>query len=151
MTSDTEHPNSIELAAKIVAAFVYHNSLPVGELPQLIASVDAALRQLAGGAPAAAPPDEKPQPAVSIRKSITPDYLICLDDGKKFKSLRRHLAMLGMTPDAYRAKWGLPADYPMVAANYAAQRSELALKIGLGQKRAKAAPTRAGRKAKASA
>ena len=78
-------------------------------------------------------------PAVSVRKSITPDYLICLDDGRKFKSLRRHLTALGMTPEQYRAKWNLPADYPMVAANYAAQRSAMAKKIGLGQFRKNAA------------
>ena len=78
---------------------------------------------------------EAPAPAVTVRKSITPDYLICLDDGLKFKSLRRHLTGLGMTPEQYRAKWNLPGDYPMVAANYAAQRSELAKKIGLGQLR----------------
>ena len=89
---------------------------------------------LATGAKA---PDElpAPTPAVSIRQSIKPDYLICLDDGKKFKSLRRHIAGLGMTPEQYRAKWNLPADYPMVAANYAAQRSELAKSFGLGQLR----------------
>jgi predicted transcriptional regulator len=87
-----------------------------------------------------APPAEKREPAVSIRKSITPDFLICFDDGKPFKSLRRHLATLGMTPEEYRAKWNLPTDYPMVAPNYAAQRSEMAKKIGLGQLREKAAP-----------
>jgi predicted transcriptional regulator len=150
-TPDSENINPVELAAGIVAAFVSHNSLPVAELPALIASVDAALRRLATGAPAAAPVEEKPEPAVSVRKSITPDYLVCLDDGKKFKSLRRHLATLGMTPDDYRTKWGLPADYPMVAPNYAAQRSNLAKQMGLGQARKKAAPARAGRKPKASA
>jgi predicted transcriptional regulator len=149
-TSDSENPNSVELAAGIVAAFVSHNSLPVAELPALIASVDAALRRLATGAAAPAP-EEKPEPAVSIRKSITPDYLICLDDGKKFKSLRRHLATLGMTPDEYRAKWGLAPDYPMVAPNYAEQRSNLAKQMGLGQTRKKPAPARAGRKPKAPA
>jgi predicted transcriptional regulator len=138
-----------ELAAEIVAAFVAHNSLPVGELPGLIASVDAALRGLAGRAPAASP-TEKPTPAVSIRKSVTPDYLICLDDGKQFKSLNRHLATLGMTPDDYRAKWGLPADYPMVAPNYAATRSKLAKSMRLGQTR-KTAPAKRGRTSKASA
>jgi predicted transcriptional regulator len=126
VTTDTDYPNSIELAADIVAAFVSHNSVPVSELPNLIAAVAAALRQLGSGATVVAPAGEKREPAISIRKSVTPDYLICLDDGKQFKSLRRHLAALGMTPDAYREKWGLPVDYPMVAANYAAQRSELA-------------------------
>ncbi|BDV34733.1 MULTISPECIES: MucR family transcriptional regulator [Methylocystis] len=150
-TPDSEDASSIELAASIVAAFVSHNSLPVAELPGLIASVDATLRRLATGAAAAPAVEEKPEPAVSIRKSITPDYLVCLDDGKKFKSLRRHLATLGMTPDQYRAKWGLAPDYPMVAPNYAAQRSNLAKQMGLGQARKKAAPARAARKAKASA
>ncbi len=141
--------NSIELTADIVAAFVSHNSLPVAELPGLIASVDAALRGLVGRAPMAAE-TEKPTPAVPIKKSTTPDYLICLDDGKKFKSLRRHLATLGMTPDEYRAKWGLSSDYPMVAANYAAKRSDLAKSMGLGQVRKTGAAKR-GRKPKASA
>jgi predicted transcriptional regulator len=90
-------------------------------------------------APAVTEPPAR-EPAVSIRKSVTPDYLICLDDGRKFKSLRRHLGALGMTPEQYRAKWNLPYDYPMVASNYAAQRSELAKKIGLGQLRKKTVP-----------
>jgi predicted transcriptional regulator len=143
-----EKPNSMELAAEIVAAFVSHNSVPVAELPSLIASVDAALRGLAGNAQKTAM--EQPTPAVPIRRSITPDYLICLDDGKKFKSLKRHLATLGMTPDEYRAKWGLASDYPMVAATYAAQRSDLAKSMGLGQAR-KAATANPGRRPKASA
>ena len=129
-TSDSEPSKSIELAAEIVAAFVANNSLPISELPALIHSVHAALTGVASGSASAAPPVEKKEPAVSIRKSITPDYLVCLDDGKKFKSLRRHLATLGLTPDEYRAKWGLAADYPMVAPNYAAQRSELAKRSG---------------------
>ncbi len=139
--------NLMELAADIVAAFVSHNSLPVAELPGLIASVDAALRGLVGRAPMAAE-TVRPTPAVPIKKSVTPDYLICLDDGQKFKSLRRHLATLGMTPDEYRAKWGLPSDYPMVAANYAAKRSDLAKSMGLGQARKTGAAKR-GRKPKA--
>lgn len=142
MTSDAEHQESIVLAANIVAAFVSNNSLPVGDLPALIVSVDEALRKLSNGA-AAPQPEEKREPAVPVRKSITPDYLVCLDDGKQFKSLRRHLATLGLTPDEYRAKWGLSADYPMVAPNYAAQRSELAKRLGLGQARRKAAPAKA--------
>ncbi|KAF2989257.1 Transcriptional regulatory protein ros [Methylocystis sp. MJC1] len=146
---ETTEFNSMELAAEIVAAYISHNSLPAGELPMLIASVDAALRGLSAPAPAVAA--EKPDPAVSIKKSVTPDYLICLDDGKKFKSLRRHLATLGMTPDDYRAKWGLASDYPMVAPNYAAQRSNLAKQMGLGQARKKPAAARGGRKPKASA
>lgn len=159
-TSDAEPSRSIELAAGVVAAFVANNSLPVGDLPALIHSVRAALENLASGPMDSAPLVEKKEPAVSIRKSITPDFLVCLDDGKEFKSLRRHLTTLGMTPDEYRAKWGLPGDYPMVAPNYAAQRSELAKKVGLGQIRTNAAPRqkavaatppKRGRPAKASA
>jgi predicted transcriptional regulator len=151
-TEDMEELNSKELAAQIVAAFVSHNSLPVAELPELIASVDTALRGLAGQVPTVAKL-EKREPAAPLKKSITPDYLICLDDGKHFKSLKRHLATLGMTPDNYRAKWGLPESYPMVAPNYAAQRSALALKSGLGQARSKEASESAatrGRKPRAS-
>ena len=96
-------------------------------------------KALENGLPESGPPQvEAKTPAVSIRRSITPDFLICLDDGKRFKSLRRHLAGLGLTPAQYREKWNLPSDYPMVAPNYAAQRSELAKKIGLGQIRRKA-------------
>lgn len=138
---------SMEPVVEIVAAYVSNNSLPVTELPGLIASVDATLRGLGKSAPTVVEP-EKREPAVPIKKSRTPDYLICLEDGKKFKSLRRHLAVLGMTPDDYRAKWGLPADYPMVAPNYAAQRSELAKGMGLGQARKKAAAAKTGRKPK---
>ena len=122
----------LALTGEIVAAFVANNSLPLAELPALIQSVHAGLVKIASGVvpPSALEPATR---AVSVRKSVTPDYLICLDDGKQFKSLRRHLTALGMTPEQYRAKWNLPADYPMVAANYAAQRSALAKKIGLGQ------------------
>jgi predicted transcriptional regulator len=124
----------LALTGEIVAAFVANNSLPLAELPAVIQSVHAALTKIASGvvAPNAAEP-AAPTAAVTIRKSVTPDYLICLDDGRKFKSLRRHLSVLGMTPEQYRAKWNLPNDYPIVAANYAAQRSALAKKIGLGQ------------------
>jgi predicted transcriptional regulator len=135
-TSDSPSSDYVALAAEVVSAFVGHNSLPVSELPGLITSVHAALVKISGGtgvAPTAEP--EVLTPAVPVRKSITPDYLICLDDGRKFKSLKRHLASLGMTPDQYRAKWNLAPDYPMVAANYAATRSALAKKIGLGQNR----------------
>ncbi len=141
-TSDAESSQSIELAAEIVAAFVANNSLPIAELPALIQSTHAALERLASGPVNTAPQVEKKEPAVSIRKSITPDFLVCLDDGKKFKSLRRHLATLGMTPDQYRAKWGLPSDYPMVTPNYAAARSQLAKQSGLGQLRKNAAPAK---------
>ena len=141
-TSDAESSQSIELAAEIVAAFVANNSLPIAELPALIQSTHAALERLASGPVDTAPQVEKKEPAVSIRKSITPDFLVCLDDGTKFKSLRRHLATLGMTPDQYRAKWGLPSDYPIVAPNYAAARSQLAKQSGLGQLRKNAAPAK---------
>jgi predicted transcriptional regulator len=135
-TSDSPSSDYVALAAEVVSAFVGHNSLPVSELPSLITSVHAALVKISGGTGvAAAAEPEVLTPAVPVRKSITPDYLICLDDGRKFKSLKRHLASLGMTPDQYRAKWNLAPDYPMVAANYAATRSALAKKIGLGQNR----------------
>jgi predicted transcriptional regulator len=135
-TSDSASGDYVALAAEVVSAFVGHNSLPVSELPGLITSVHAALVKISGspGVSTTAEP-EVLTPAVPVRKSITPDYLICLDDGRKFKSLKRHLASLGMTPDQYRAKWNLAPDYPMVASNYAATRSALAKKIGLGQNR----------------
>ena len=125
------------MTARIVAAFVGNNSLPRAELPAFIQAVHAGLARLTSGKSVIAAPEAPttPVPAVSVRKSITPDYLICLDDGLKFKALRRHLANLGMTPEQYRAKWSLPKDYPMVAANYAAVRSAMAKQIGLGQKR----------------
>ncbi|MGV8921662.1 MAG: MucR family transcriptional regulator, partial [Pseudomonas sp.] len=104
------------------------------DLPKLIAETHRALQSLSGAA--AEPAAEALQPAVSIRKSVTPDFIICLDDGKKFKSMKRHLAQLGMTPDEYRTKWGLPEDYPMVSSNYSATRSALAKSNGLGRKAA---------------
>jgi predicted transcriptional regulator len=143
----------VDLVAHIVSAFVAHNSVPMAELPALIASTHAALTGL-GQAPASAP-DEKATPAVSIKKSITPDFLICLEDGKKFKSLKRHLrTAFDMTPDQYRVKWNLPPDYPMVAPNYAEARSNLAKSLGLGLQRRKTTPAPAAPKrgrAKASA
>ena len=138
--SNSDSLDFVALSAEVVAAFVSNNSVPVAELPALISSVHAGLMRIASGAAApAAQASEALAPAVPIRKSITPDHIICLDDGRRFKSLKRHLAILGMTPDQYRAKWNLPPDYPMVAANYAASRSALAKKIGLGQKRGKKA------------
>jgi predicted transcriptional regulator len=132
----SESADPLILTGDIVSAFVANNSLRSAELPALIQSVHASLVKIASGAVTpTAPEPEATTPAISVRKSITPDYLVCLDDGRKFKSLRRHLTALGMTPEQYRAKWKLPADYPMVAATYAAQRSELAKKIGLGQLR----------------
>jgi predicted transcriptional regulator len=130
-------PNYIELAAEIVSAFVSNNSVPVAELPALIGSVHAALNQVANGS-AQQPAEEAKAPAVPIKKSVQPDYIVCLDDGKRFKSLKRHLrTTYNMTPDQYRAKWGLAHDYPMVAPNYAAARSELAKQMGLGARRRK--------------
>jgi predicted transcriptional regulator len=130
--------NSIELAGEIVAAFVSNNPLPKGELPSLILAVHTAVVRLAAEPESVPLQLEMKTPAVPIRRSITPDFLICLDDGKRFKSLRRHLGGLGMTAEQYREKWGLPSDYPMVAPNYAAHRSALAKQIGLGQIRWKA-------------
>ena len=137
-SSKSDSFDPLSLAAEIVAAFVAHNSVPRAELPALIQSVHAALAAQTNGAPHAEAV-EAATPVVPVRKSITPDFLFCLDDGRKFKSLRRHLAGLGMTPDQYRAKWKLPDDYPMVAPNYAAQRSALAKQLGLGQLRKRAA------------
>ena len=129
--------STTELAAEIVGSFVSHNSIPKSELPDLIQAVHGRLKQIEEGSEAASPQPEPRTPAVPIRKSVTPDYLICLDDGRRFKSLRRHLGLLGMTPEQYRVKWGLPSDYPMVAPSYATTRSALAKKIGLGQARKK--------------
>ena len=143
--------NPIELAAGVVAAFVSNNSVPVGELPALIQAVHTSMKRLAEGPESTAPQVEAKAPAVSIRKSVTPDYLICLDDGKRFRSLRRHLTALGMTPEQYREKWRLPADYPMVAPNYAAQRSAMAKSMGLGQTRGKTGAHKKGRSPKPAA
>ncbi|GAA0302704.1 MucR family transcriptional regulator [Sphingomonas oligophenolica] len=125
----------ITLTADIVAAHVSNNSVAVSDLPVLISNVHGALSGL-GGAPVV--PEVKQEPAVSIRSSIKPDFIVCLEDGKKLKMLKRHLMThYQMTPEQYRAKWNLPADYPMVAPNYAEQRRTLAKKIGLGTKRRK--------------
>ena len=130
MSDDEE--TIIALTADIVAAHVGNNSVSVSDLPAIIAGVHAALTGL--GTPAVIPP-VKQEPAVPIRSSVKPDFIVCLEDGKKMKMLKRHLmTAYGMTPDAYRAKWGLPADYPMVAPAYAETRRTLAVKIGLGRK-----------------
>ena len=129
------------ITADIVSSYVANNSVHRAELPNVIASVHAALQGLVAPKPAE---PAKPQPPVSIRKSITPDFLISLEDGKKYKSLKRHLRRLGLTPNEYRVKWELPADYPMVAPNYALQRSELAKSSGLGQKGRRTAAKAAG-------
>lgn len=126
--------NLVEMAADIVSAYVSANQVPAHELPALIRTVFASLQQIAGPAPSIAASSQ--DPAVPVKKSITPDYIVCLEDGKKFKSLKRHLrTKYGMTPDEYRAKWGLPHDYPMVAPNYAKERSTLAKRMGLGHAR----------------
>ena len=133
--------------ATIVAAYVSRNQIPMGDLPGLTNTVFQALSGLDQPQKPAAEPI---QPAVPIRKSVTPEYIVCLEDGKKLKMLKRHLrSTYNMTPDEYRAKWGLPADYPMVAPNYASQRSEFAKKIGLGRKKMATGKARGGRKAAA--
>jgi predicted transcriptional regulator len=132
--SDSDMQNYIELAADIVSAYVSNNSVPTSDLPGLINDVHAALlRVTSGSAPTVT---EAPKPAVPIKKSITNDFIICLEDGKQFKSLKRHLrTQYNMSPEDYREKWGLGPDYPMVAPNYAKARSHLAKQMGLGQQR----------------
>ncbi len=144
MPDERGTPNYIELTADIVSAFVSNNSIRVADLPGLITDVHAALQNV--GQPAPEQGKAKPAPAVPVRKSVTPEYLISLEDGKHYKSLKRHLGKLGLTPEAYREKWGLPRDYPMVAPAYAQKRSELAKSMGLGQQRSKAAQERAAAK-----
>jgi predicted transcriptional regulator len=131
------------MVTDIIASYVQKNPVPVAELPTVIASVYRALS--VGPAEPAPVPEARPEPAVPVKRSVTPDFIVCLEDGKKLKMLKRHLATAyGMTPDDYRQRWNLPADYPMVAPNYAAQRSTLAKQIGLGSrpKAAEAKPTR---------
>jgi predicted transcriptional regulator len=134
--NDSSTHNLSELTADMVSAYVSHNSLSPSDLPAFIHSVYTALFGLNVKPPAMA---EKPIPAVPIKRSVTPDYIVSLEDGRHFKSLKRHLSGRGMTPAEYRAKWELPQDYPMVAANYAAKRSELAKSFGLGHQRRKTA------------
>jgi predicted transcriptional regulator len=124
------------LTADVVSAYVSHNAVTASDLPGFIGVVHAALRGLSAPKP---PEAAKPEPAVPVRRSITPEFLISLEDGKHYKSLKRHLARHGLTPAEYRAKWSLPSDYPMVAPSYAAMRSELARSLGLGQQRRKRA------------
>jgi predicted transcriptional regulator len=140
MNSETTSTRNvmIELTADIVAAYVGNNSIAAGSLPELLSSVYSALNGVL--APPAPPEPEKLVPAVPVKKSVTPDYLISLEDGRRYKSLKRHLGGRGLTPDQYRAKWGLSPEYPMVAANYAKQRSELARSMGLGRKRTEPEP-----------
>jgi predicted transcriptional regulator len=122
----------LKLATEIVAAYVSNNTVSVGDLPAMIKSVHTTLGGLAGSVAAEAQTSQKP--AVNVKKSVTPEYIVCLEDGKKLKMLKRYLrSRYSLSPEEYRSKWGLPADYPMVAPNYAAQRSEFAKKIGLGR------------------
>ena len=133
MSGDGEHNDDaiLKQVTEIVTAYLSKNSLPPEEVPALIRSVHATLGGIAGDAP---PAHDVREPAVSIKKSVKPDYIVCLEDGKKLKMLKRYLrARYNLSPDAYRAKWGLPADYPMTAPNYAAKRSEFAKKFGLGK------------------
>jgi len=124
----------IQLTAEIVSAYVSNNSVPSGDLSALINQVHSALTRVSSGQVDTS--SEPLKPAISVKKSITPDHIVCLEDGKKFKSLKRHLrTQYSMTPEQYREKWALPADYPMVAPNYAAARSQLAKQMGLGQQR----------------
>src|SRR5271169_1833282 len=141
--------NPVELAAEIVAAFVSYNPVPKSELPSLIEAVHSTVERLEKGLESAPPQVEAKAPAISIRRSITPDFLICLEDGKRFKALRRHLAGHGLTPEQYREKWHLPSDYPMVAPNYAAQRSAIAKTLGLGQLKRKAGARKSNGRPKA--
>lgn len=125
----------LEYTAGVVAAYVGNNSVRPGEIPQLIADVHSAFKSHAQPETAPAVVEEAPKPAVNPRKSVHPDFIICLEDGKQFKSLKRHLMThYGLTPERYREKWGLPHDYPMVAPSYAEARSTLAKKMGLGRK-----------------
>jgi predicted transcriptional regulator len=134
MTESSGESSYIELTAKIVSAYVGHNSVPTSEIANLISQVHSALKRVSAGQMTL--PAEPLKPAVPVKRSINSDYIVCLEDGKKFKSLKRHLrTQYNMTPEQYREKWGLPPDYPMVAPNYAAARSQLAKQMGLGQQR----------------
>ena len=136
MTESSNAGDILALTTEIVAAHVSNNTVSVGDLPHLINQVYQSLSTIGTGT---VPVVERPQPAVSVKKSITPDYIVCLEDGKKLKMLKRHLrTAYDMSPEQYRERWNLPADYPMVAPNYAKQRSRLAKEIGLGTRARKA-------------
>jgi predicted transcriptional regulator len=131
-TQDHKPDDILKLATEIVAAYVSNNPIPVAEVPAMIKAVHTTLGGLVGSSQGE--PATTQKPSVPIKRSVTPDHIVCLEDGKKLKMLKRYLrSNYNMTPEEYRAKWGLPADYPMVAPNYAAQRSEFAKKIGLGR------------------
>jgi predicted transcriptional regulator len=130
---EQNQPGLVELTARIVSAFVSKNTLSASELPQLISDTHAALSRVTGGAP---PERDEIKPKVPVKRSVMPDHIVCLEDGKKFKSLKRHLRThYNLSPEEYREKWGLPPDYPMVAPNYARARSDLAKKMGLGTRK----------------
>ena len=139
MAEEPDQTNYVELTAEVVSAYVMHNAVQRNDVGDLIAAVHASLTAL--GKPKAAAEAERPTPAISIKKSISPDHLISLEDGRRYKSLKRHLSGRGLTPEKYREKWGLPPDYPMVAPNYAKQRSDLAKSMGLGRQRRRADET----------
>lgn len=141
MTEQNMNSDILTLTADIVSSHVANNSVSVSDVPQLIQNV---FQTLSGLGEQPKEPEVKAEPAVPIRSSVKPDYIVCLEDGKKLKMLKRHLmTAYGMTPDEYRAKWGLPADYPMVAPNYAESRRQLAKSIGLGTSRARAKAVKA--------
>ena len=147
LKSKTPPESVLRMAAEIVSAYVSHNALPSAQIPELIQTVFKSLSEME--TPEAEQVEEAPKPAVPVRKSVTPEYIICLEDGKKLKMLKRHLrTTYNMTPEEYRAKWGLAPDYPMVAPSYAAQRSAFAKQIGLGRKREGESARRGGRRAK---
>jgi MucR family transcriptional regulator, transcriptional regulator of exopolysaccharide biosynthesis len=149
MTEESNQNSTLSLTADIVGAYVSKNPLPASSLTGLISQIHQSLSTLSSGqAVEAASPLV---PAVPIKKSVTPDYIISLEDGRKFKSMKRYLTLRNMTPDEYRTKWGLPKDYPIVAPNYAIQRSELAKKFGLGRKAVAPAPTKPKRNVAAKA
>ncbi len=134
MAEKNTNGHFIELTAGIVSAYVSNNTVPASDIPALISNVHSALIRVSSGIVEAQ--GDAPRPAIPVKRSITPEFIVCLEDGKKFKSLKRHLrTQYAMTPEQYREKWGLPPDYPMVAPNYAAARSRLAKQMGLGQQR----------------
>lgn len=134
MAENSSANSYVQLTANIVSAYLSNNTVASAEIPNLINQIYSALVRISGGQAMA--PAEPLKPAVPIKRSVTAEYLVCLEDGKKFKSLKRHLrSQYEMTPERYREKWGLPPDYPMVAPNYAATRSQLAKQMGLGQQR----------------
>jgi len=134
--AESDIKNLSTLTAKVVAAFVRNHTVPASEVPEVIRSVHSAFQRLKQGAPQEPTDTRTPTPAVPVRKSVQPDYIICLEDGKKMKMLKRHLmTRYGMTPDEYRAKWGLSKDYPMVAPNYAKARADTARRLGLGKRK----------------